>query len=56
MQLQTGHILDLDIRAVDGKFVTDIYHKVDDFNFEVISYPFPQSNIHSVLGYTAFYS
>ena len=47
---------DLYIRVVDGKFVTGIYHKVDDFNFEVINYPVPQSNIHSMLGYTTFYS
>ena len=33
--------LDLYIRVVDEKFVTGIYHKVDDFNFEVISFPFP---------------
>ena len=32
-----------------------IYHKVDDFNFEVISYPFPQSNIHTMLGYSTYY-
>ena len=48
--------LNLYIRVVDGKFVTGIYHKVDDCNFEVINYPFPQSNIHSMLGYTTFYS
>ena len=47
---------DLYIRVIDGKFVTGIYHKVDDFNFEVINYPFPQSNIHSMLGYTTIYS
>ena len=35
------HFLDLYVRAVDHKFITGIYHKVDDFNFEVISYPFP---------------
>ena len=46
--------LDLYIRVVDGKFVTGIYLKVDDFNFEVINHPFPQSNIHSMLGYTTF--
>ena len=41
--------LDLYIRVVDNKFITGIYHKVDDFNFEVISYPLPQSNVHSML-------
>ena len=48
--------LDLYIQVMDDKFVTGIYHKVDDFNFEVISYPFPDSNIHSSLGYSTFYS
>ena len=43
-------------RVIDDKFVTGIYHKVDDFNFEVIRYPFPNSNIHSSLGYSTFYS
>ena len=50
------NFLDLYIRVIDDKFVTCIYHKVDDFNFEVISYPFPDSNIHSSLGYSTFYS
>ena len=36
--------------------MTGIYHKVDDFNFEIINYRFSQSNIHSMLGYTTFYS
>ena len=48
--------LDLYIRVVDGKFATGIYHKIDDFNFEVLNYHFPQSNIHSILDYTTFYS
>ena len=48
--------LDLYIRVVDHEFITDIYHKVDDFNFEVIIYPFPQSNVHSILGYSTYYS
>ena len=48
--------LDLYIRVVDHKFITGIYHKVDDFNFDVISYPFPQSNVHSMLGYSTYYS
>ena len=48
--------LDLYISVVDHKFITGIYHKVDDFNFEVISYPFPQSNVYSMLGYSTYYS
>ena len=48
--------LDLHTRVVDHKFITGIYHKVDCSNFEVISYPFPQSNIHSVLGYSTYHS
>ena len=48
--------LDLYTRVIRGKLVTGIYHKADDFNFEVINYTFPQSNIHSMLGYTTFYS
>ena len=48
--------LDFYIRVVDHKFITGIYHKVDDFNFEVINYPFPQSNVHSMLGYSTYHS
>ena len=48
--------LDLYIRVVDHKFITVIYHKVNYFNFEVKSYPFPQSNVHSMLGYSTYYS
>ena len=50
------NFLDLYIRVIDGKFMTGIYHKVDDFNFDVISFPFPDSNVHSSLGYKTFYS
>ena len=48
--------LDLNIRIVNRNFVIGIYHKVDDFNFEVINFPFPSSNIHSQVGYNTFYS
>ena len=46
---------DLHIRVVDHKFITGIFHKVGDFNFEVIRYPFPQSNVHLMLGYSTHY-
>ena len=50
------NILDLSIRIHAERFILGIYHKVDDFNFEVINFPFPESNIHSKIGYNAFYS
>ena len=48
--------LDLDIMVLNDKFITKIYHKVDLFGFEVISYPFPDSNIPSNIGYSTFLS
>jgi ubiquitin C-terminal hydrolase len=50
------NFLDLHIRIIDNVFITGIYHKVDDFNFEVINFPFPDSNIDTSLGYKTFYS
>ena len=50
------NFLDLSIRIHAERFIMGIYHKVDDFNFEVINFPFPESNIHSKIGYNAFYS
>ena len=49
------NFLDLSIRIHSKRFIMGIYHKVDDFNFEVINFPFPDSNIHSRIGYNAFY-
>ena len=48
--------LDLIVKVYNNKFIIGIYHKVDDFNFVVINFPFPESNRHSKLGYNAFYS
>lgn len=50
------NFLDLHIYIKNGKFVTGIYHKVDDFDFEVISYPFPNSNVTNSEGPKCFYS
>ena len=59
-QFKTGYhydtFLDLLIRVYKKQFVIGIYHKVDDFSFTVINFPFPESNIHSKVGYNAFYS
>ena len=33
-------------------FLTGTYHKVDDFNFEIINYTYPQNNLkYSVMLY-----
>ena len=48
--------LDLDIKIVDDRFILKIYHKIDDFNFEVINFPFPDSNISEFIGYNTFLS
>ena len=50
------NFLDLSIRIHAQRFIMGIYHKVDDFNFEVINFPFPDSNIHSRITYNSFYS
>ena len=48
--------LDLDINIEEDRFVTKIYHKVDDFDFEVVSFPFPTSNMSDHITYNSFYS
>ena len=48
--------LDLDIVIDEGRFRTKIYHKVDDFDFEVVSFPFPTSNMSDFITYNSFYS
>ena len=48
--------LDLSIRIHKEQFVIGIYHKVDDFDFEVINFAFPNSNIESMTVYKSFYS
>ena len=50
------NFLDLDINIDEDRFITKIYHKVDDFNFEVVSFPFPTSNLSDRITYNSFYS
>ena len=42
--------LDLDITLEENRFITKIY-KVDDFDFEVVSFPFPTSNMSDHITY-----
>ena len=48
--------LDLDITLEENRFITKIYHKVDDFDFEVVSFLFPTSNMSDHITYNSFYS
>ena len=48
--------LDLNIKVgINGPSIS-IYDKTDDFNFNVVSLTFPQSNIPIDVGYNVFYS
>ena len=48
--------LDLDITLEENRFITKIYNKVHDFDFEVVSFPFPTSNMSDHITYNSFYS
>ncbi len=48
--------LDINVKIINNQFITKIYHKVDKFNFEVVSFPFPDSNINSKIIANTFYS
>ena len=48
--------LDSDITIEENRFITKIYHKVEDFDLEVVSFPFPTSNMSDNITYNSFYS
>ena len=48
--------LDLDVRICDGSFIFKVFHKVDLFKFEVISFPYLESNIPQRICYSTFFS
>ena len=48
--------LDIAVNIYSHKVTTKMYNKVDDFNFEVVSFTFPHSNISISIGYNLFYS
>ena len=47
--------LDLDITLVNNRFCFKVFHKVDIFDFEVISFPFLESNILQYICYNTFF-
>ena len=51
------HFLDLEINVVPNNTINfKIYNKTDDFNFEIVNFPFPKSNIHSNITYSSYFS
>ena len=52
----TDTFLDLDITVDENRFITKINHKVDDFDFEVVSFPFPTGNMSDHITYNSIYS
>ena len=51
------HFLYLDINVTpNNTLVFKIYNKTDDFNFEIVNFPFPKSNIHSNITYSSYFS
>ena len=47
--------LDLSVSVVNNKFETRIYCKTDDYNFEVISLPFLDSNVCNDMCYNVYF-
>ena len=50
------NFLDINIVITNDKCILKIYHKVEDFDFNVISFPFPSSNIDNNITYNSYYS
>ena len=48
--------LDIRINICDSNFNTEIYNKLDDFDFPVVMYTFPNGNMPLSVGYNVFYS
>lgn len=47
--------LDVRVKVSNEGVTTSLYNKTDDFDFPVVSYTFPESNIPKQLGYNVFY-
>mgnify|MGYP006105434433 CR=1 FL=1 len=47
--------LDLNVSVYDNEFVTEVYNKIDDYDFRVITFPFLESNIVTTVCYSVFF-
>ena len=48
--------MDIDIEIIDKKFVTSLYDKRKDFNFQIVNYPFLCGNVPKKQSYGVFLS
>ena len=53
---QKASFLDIDIEITDKKFVTSLYDKRKDFNFQIVNYPFLCGNVPKRPSYGVFLS
>ena len=53
---QKASFLDIDIEIIDNKFVTSLYDKRKDFNFQIVNYPFLCGNVPKRQSYGVFLS
>ena len=53
---QQASVLEIDISVKEGKFITGVYDKRDDFTFKVSRFPSITSNIPGSCIYNVFYS
>ena len=51
-----ANYLDLTITIHQGKILTKVYNKTDDYNFKVVRYPKSDSNMHTAIAYNCFQS
>ena len=47
--------LDLSISVSSGRFIVKVYCKTDDFNFQVVTMPFLESNIADSICYNVYF-
>ena len=53
---KTVNYLDVKVEIKVDKIVTTVYNKIDDFNFNVVMFTFPSSNIPLHIGHNIFFN
>ena len=54
--LDAASVLDMGVSIRDGRFITKVYCKADDFPFHIVTFPFLDSNIDNRVCYGVFFS